>query len=62
MKKVFEGDTDLLIRKGVYPYDYMDNFDKFNGNEFPPVNEFYSRLYDSGKIMNTHKRFGLTLT
>ena len=24
MNKVFEGDTDLLIRKGVYPYDYME--------------------------------------
>ena len=48
MNKVFEGDTDLLIRKRVYPYDYMDNFDKFNETELPPVNEFYSRLYDSG--------------
>ena len=47
MKEVFEGDTDLLIRKGVYPYDYMDNFDKFNETELPPINEFYSRLYDS---------------
>ena len=24
MNNVFEGDTDFLIRKGVYPYDYMD--------------------------------------
>ena len=47
MNKVFEGDTDLLIRKGVYPYDYMDNFDKFNETGLPPINEFYSRLYDS---------------
>ena len=47
MNKVFEGDTNLLIRKGVYPYDYMDNFDKFNETELPPINEFYSRLYDS---------------
>ena len=21
---------DLMVRKGVYPYDYMDSFDKFN--------------------------------
>ena len=35
MNKVFEGDTDLLIRNGVYPYDYMDNFDKFNETELP---------------------------
>ena len=38
MSKVFEGDTDLLIRKGVYPYDYMDGFDKFNETELPPMN------------------------
>ena len=47
MDKVFEGDTDLLIRKGVYPYDYMDSFDKFNETVLPPVNEFYSQLNDS---------------
>ena len=47
MNKVFEGDTDLLIRKGVYPYDYMDSFDKFNETELPPVTKFCSRLNDS---------------
>ena len=47
MNNVFEGDTDLLIRNGVYPYDYIDNFERFNETVLPPVNEFYSRLYDS---------------
>ena len=47
MSKVFEEDTDLLIRKGVYPYDYMDNFERFNELELPPIEEFYSRLNDS---------------
>ena len=47
MNEVFEGDTDLLIRKGVYPYDYMDSFDKFNETVLPPIKEFYSRLNDS---------------
>ena len=23
-------DVELMKRKGVYPYDYMDSFDKFN--------------------------------
>ena len=27
MSKVFAKDTDLLIRNGAYPYDYMDNFE-----------------------------------
>ena len=47
MSKVFEEDTDLLIRKGVYPYYYMDNFERFNETELPPAKEFYSRLNDS---------------
>ena len=47
MSEVFEGDTDLLIRKGVYPYDYMDNFERYNETELPSIKEFYSRLSDS---------------
>ena len=47
MNKVFEEDTDLLIRKGVYPYDYKDNFERFNETELPSIKEFYSRLNDS---------------
>ena len=27
----FEGEKlDLMAKKGIYPYDYMDSFDKFN--------------------------------
>ena len=55
MNKVFEGNTDLLIRKGVYPYDYMDNFDELNETELPPVNKFYSRLYDSNVDVKDYK-------
>ena len=43
MSKVFEDETDFLIRKGVYPYDYMDIFERFNETELPPIKEFYSR-------------------
>ena len=34
---------DLMTRKGVYPYDYMDSFDKFN-EQLPSKEEFYSIL------------------
>ena len=34
---------DLIVRKGVYPYDYMDSFDKFN-ETLPTIEEFYSVL------------------
>ena len=36
---------DLMVRKGVYPYDYMDSFDKFN-DKLPIKEEFYSILND----------------
>ena len=36
---------DLMARKGVYPYDYMDSFDKFN-EKLPTKEDFYSILND----------------
>ena len=36
---------NLMIRKGVYPYDFMDSFDKFD-EKLPSKKEFYSQLND----------------
>ena len=38
---------NLMKRKGVYPYDYMDSFSKFNDTELPEREEFYSLLTDN---------------
>jgi len=35
---------ESMKQKGVYPYDYMDTFDKFNKTELPTKEEFYSIL------------------
>ena len=35
---------DLMIRKGVYPYDYMDSFKKFDETTIPKKEEFFSIL------------------
>ena len=44
--KRFKGlKLDLMAKKGVYPYDYMDSFDKFN-YKLPTKEEFYSILND----------------
>ena len=34
----------LLLRKGVYPYEYMDNWERFNETSFPSKESFYSNL------------------
>ena len=34
----------LLLRKGVYPYEYMDSWKRFNKTELPSKDKFYSKL------------------
>ena len=34
----------LLLRKGVYPYEYMDSWDKFNETSLPSKKDFCSKL------------------
>ena len=35
---------ELITRKGVYPYDYMDDFNKFKEEGLPSIENFYSKL------------------
>ena len=34
----------LLLRKGVYPYEYMDSWEKFDETSFSDKTNFYSVL------------------
>ena len=45
--KFCNGDIDkfiLLLRKGVYPYEYMDSWERFNETSMPDKEAFYSNL------------------
>ena len=45
--KVFQGEKlTLMEEKGIYPYDYMDNFEKFKESKLPSKEDFYSLLTD----------------
>ena len=43
-----ESQYKLLTRKGIYPYEYMTSWDKFEETEFPSIEAFYSKLNMSG--------------
>ena len=33
-----------MLRKGVYPYDYIDSWERFNERSLPTKEAFYSKL------------------
>ena len=39
-----EYQRELLIRNGIYPYEYMDSWDRFQETKLPPKDSFYSTL------------------
>ena len=54
----------LLLRKGVYPYEYMDSWERFNEKLLPSKKDFYSNLnmedisdIDYRHAKNAFKRF-----
>lgn len=46
---------ELLFRKEVFPYDYLDNFEWFNETELPPQEEFYNTLTESNIKSNQYE-------
>ena len=64
-KKSFGEKVDLLSRKGVYPYDWMESFEKFN-EVLPGKEAFFSKLNGEGITdedyqHNMHAEFGKNL-
>ena len=53
-----------MRQKGVYPYDCMDIFEKFNDPKLLTKKDFYSMLTNTGSQMsntNMPKKYGLHL-
>ena len=56
----------MLLRKGVYPYEYIDGWDKFNEKIIPSKESFYSNLTlenisesDYAHANNVFKKFNI---
>ena len=57
---------EVMSQKGVYPFDYMDSFEKLNQTTFPSKEQFYSQLNneyisddDYKHAKRVYKGFGL---
>ena len=49
LKKYYSvNQLSLLLRKGVYPYDYVDCLQKLDETSLPPKEAFYSKLTGEG--------------
>ena len=66
-KNRFQEKTSLCLRKGVYPYDYMDNPERLQETQLPPKSAFYSKLNkkditdeDYNHAQKIWKEFGMT--
>ena len=67
--KFCDNDLDkfiMLLRKGVYPYEYIDEWDKFNEKILPGKDSFYSNLTlenisetDYAHANNVFKKFNI---
>lgn len=65
--KYYNGtELDLLLRKGVYPYEYMDSIKRLSETILPPKETFYLRLSGDGisdkdyeHMRNVWKQFGM---
>lgn len=45
-KEFSEEQLQIVTKKGVYPYHYMDSFKKFTQTSLSPKQDFYSRMAD----------------
>jgi hypothetical protein len=56
MKQHFnDEELELICQKGVYPNEYIDDIEKLNEKQLPPLKAFYSKLRLSGISKNECK-------
>jgi len=54
-KELSDDKIDLLLQKGVYPYEYMNSNERFDEEQLPPIEAFYSTLNGTGISKEEYK-------
>ena len=62
LSEVFSGEQlELVKKKGIYPYECMNSFEKFKETNLPDIDKIFSSLKDCGiseKNIKEHVMFG----
>ena len=53
-KSIFKKKTNLMKRKGVFPYEWLTTTEKFKCENLPPKEDFFSKLNQEGISQNDH--------
>ena len=61
LKKEFGDNYKLLTKKGIYPYDYFDNVDKYNEKNIPDHKNFKNKLDNNKNISNKEYKHALNV-
>ena len=54
LSEFFPDKLEILKRKDAYPYEWIDDYRKFNYPRLPPKDAFYSRLNDGKRKKSVH--------
>ena len=57
LSKVFSNEKlELVMQKGIYPYEYMNSFKRFKADRLPDIDYFFSSLKDCGITDQEYQR------
>ena len=54
-RKYYEIFTKFFLKKGIYAFEYINEWNKFNETELPTIDQFYSKLNFKNMSKEDHR-------